>query len=385
MSFQIGSIPVTVDPSFIVIVGLLGFMSLDPRDFQPVLVASFVGIAFASVLFHEMGHAVAFRRFGVHPSVTLYGMGGLTSGEGRLTPVESIIVSLAGPLSVLLLIGLPALWLESQGTITTTVGRTILSQVIWINVGWSVLNLIPMLPLDGGNVTKSMLDLVTKGRGRRPAEVVSVVVGIGVGLLALAAGFITAAFLAGFFVVANVTSLAKVKQAEMGDELQFGQRALIEHRPADAQVVAERVLAGRPSGATLRWASELLGWSRLWQGDRAGAEGAVQRYAHAGPPSGSFRAAQALAEGRTTEGVAVMTWAFANEPPGPSQVLGAIAIAGTGQSATFVHELLRLEDGSGVQAAVLFHGLLDYAGYDREAAEVAALLAADGRAGQVRP
>ena len=59
-------------------------------------------------------------------------------------------MSLAGPLSVLLLIGVPALWLESQGTITTTVGRTILSQVIWINVGWSVLNLIPMLPARRG-------------------------------------------------------------------------------------------------------------------------------------------------------------------------------------------------------------------------------------------
>ena len=182
-------------------------------------------------------------------------------------------------------------------------------------------------------MTKSVLDLVTKGRGRRPAEVVSVVVGVGVGLLALASGFITAAFLAAFFVVSNVTSLSKVKQVE------HGRRAAV--RPAGP----DRAPPGRrpawwpngcwprsPSGATLRWASELLGWSRLWQGDRAGAEGAVQRYAHAGPPSGSFRAAQALAEGRTAEGVAVMTWAFANEPPGPSQVLGAIAIAGTGQS-----------------------------------------------------
>ena len=80
-----------------------------------------------------------------------------------------------------------------------------------------------------------------------------------------------------------------------------------------------------------------------------------------------------------------MTWAFANEAPGPSQVLGAIAIAGTGQSEAFATELLRLDDGAGVQAAVLFHGLLDYAGYGQEAAGVASLLAADGRAGRVQP
>jgi len=382
LSFQIGTIPVRVDPSFFLIIVLLG---LNPNDVQPVLILSWVAIAFASVLFHELGHAVAFRLFGVQPSVMLYGMGGLTSCEGRLTPVESITVSLAGPLSVLLLIGVPALWLQSQGVVTTSVGRTILEQVIWINVWWSVLNLLPILPLDGGNVTRSVLDLATKGRGRRPAEVVSVIVAVGIGLLAYSYGLVFGMILAGLFAAMNISSLSKVKQDELGDELQFGQRALIEHRPADAQLVAERVLAKRPSGPTLRWASELLGWSRLWQGDRPGAEGAVQRYAHAGPPSGSFRAAQALAEGRIVEGVAVMTWAFANEPPGPSQVLGAIAIAGTGQSEAFTGELLRLDGGAGVQAAVLFHGLLDYAGYAQEATEVAAMLQADGRASRPQP
>ena len=382
LSFQIGTIPVRVDPSFFLIIVLLG---LNPNDVQPVLILSWVAIAFASVLFHELGHAVAFRLFGVQPSVMLYGLGGLTSGEGRLTPVESITVSLAGPLSVLLLIGVPALWLQSQGVVTTSVGRTILEQVIWINVWWSVLNLLPILPLDGGNVTRSVLDLATKGRGRRPAEVVSVIVAVGIGLLAYSYGLVFGMILAGLFAAMNISSLSKVKQDELGDELQFGQRALIEHRPADAQLVAERVLAKRPSGPTLRWASELLGWSRLWQGDRPGAEGAVQRYAHAGPPSGSFRAAQALAEGRIVEGVAVMTWAFANEPPGPSQVLGAIAIAGTGQSEAFTGELLRLDGGAGVQAAVLFHGLLDYAGYAQEATEVAAMLQADGRASRPQP
>ena len=124
-------------------------------------------------------------------------MGGLTSGEGRLTPVESIIVSLAGPLSVLLLIGLPALWLQSQGTITTSVGRDDpqpgdLDQ----RAAGRCSTCSRCCPLDGGNVTLSMLDLVTKGRGRRPAEVVSVVVGVGVGLLALAIGFVFGAVLA---------------------------------------------------------------------------------------------------------------------------------------------------------------------------------------------
>jgi hypothetical protein len=111
----------------------------------------------------------------------------------------------------------------------------------------------------------------------------------------------------------------------------------------------------------------------------------VARYAHAGGPSGSFRAAQALAAGRTTEGVAVMVWAFANEPPGPSQILGSIAIAGTGQAGPFTEELLRLEGDGGVRAALLFRNLLDYSGYHREVAEVTALLQRDGRAAGLAP
>ena len=329
--FRLAGIPVRVEPAFFVIIVILG---LNPRDVQPVLVATWVVIAFVSVLLHEFGHAVAFRIFGVQPRITLYGMGGLTHGEGRLTPTESIVVSLAGPLSALFLLGLPALWLQANGTISGTVGRLVVSQVIWINVGWSVLNLLPILPLDGGNVLLSGLELVSHGRGRRVAEVVSIVVAVAVGLLAFEFRFYFGAILAVMFAGVNLSSLSKVKQDQLADQLSFGHRALIEHRPADAQQAAEAVLAKRPSGALLRWASELLGWSRLWQGDQPGAQAAVDRYAHAGAPSGSFRAAQALAAGHLGEGIAVMTWAYANEPPGPSQVLGAIAVAFQGRLQT---------------------------------------------------
>jgi Zn-dependent protease len=380
--FHLAGVPVRVEASFFVIIVLLG---INPYEVKPVLVVSWVAIAFASILLHELGHAVAFRLFGVHPNVTLYGMGGVTSGAGRLTPTESIAVSLAGPLSVLALIGLPSLWLQSQGVISSADGQAILAQVIWINVWWSILNLLPMLPLDGGNVTLSVLDLLTRGRGRRPAEIVSIIVAVAAGLLAYANGLYFGLILAVMFAGINASSLSKVKQQELGDELSYGQRALIEHRPADAQRAAETVLAKKPSGPILRTACELLGWARLWQGDQAGADAASARFAHAGPPSGSFRAAQALAAGRATEGVAIMVWAFANEPPGPSQVLGAIAIAGTGQTHVFTSELLRLDGDGGIPAAILLRELLDYAGYNREAAEVAAMLDADGRAGRLTP
>ncbi|MEI7592629.1 MAG: site-2 protease family protein [Actinomycetes bacterium] len=369
--FHLAGVPVRVEASFFVIIVLLG---INPYQVEPLLIISWVAIAFVSILLHEFGHALAFRRYGIRPDINLYGMGGMTSGSGDLTPTQSIVVSLAGPLSVLVVVGLPALWLQANGAIATTVGQAIVRQVIWINFWWSILNLLPMLPLDGGNIARSVLDMITKGRGRRPAEMLSIGVAIGAGLLAYANGVYFGIILAVMFVGINVSSLSKVKHDELIDELAFGQHALIEHRPIDAERIANTILAKKPSGPTLVAASELLGWARLWQGDQTGAESAVQRYAHAGSASGAFRAAQALAAGRIAEGIAVMVWAFANEPAGSSQVLGAIAIAGTGHTELFASELLRLGGQVGPNATLVLHGLLNYAGYTREAQAVATML-----------
>jgi len=382
--FRIAGIPVRVEPTFLIIIGILGYMSQPVgRPFQWSILASWMIVAFISILLHELGHAVVFRRYGIRPSISIQGFGGVTTGSGELTPRQHILVSLAGPLAALVLIGLPAVVIWQAGTITSDMGREILYQVLWINIGWSVLNLLPILPLDGGNVAMSVFDLATKGRGRRPAEVLSIVVAGALAVIALAAGpeYVFIALFLGMFAFMNVGSLSRVKHQELSDELVYAQRALVEHRPADAEQVAHAVLARRPSGPTLRAASELLGWARLWQGDQTGAEAAVTRYAHAGPPTASFRAAQALAAGRLVEGVSVMAWSFGNERAGSFQLFGAIAIAGTGQTRPFTTELLRLDGSAGVQAALRFRQMLEHAGYAREAEVVASMLAADGRAG----
>ncbi len=384
--FRIGSIPVRVEPTFFVIIAILGYASQDPNQpFQWSILVSWMVVAFLSILLHELGHAVVFRRFGIRPSISIQGFGGLTTGAGRLTPRQHVLVSLAGPLAALVLIGLPAAWVWHAGTVTSSTGHEVLFQILWINIGWSLLNLMPVLPLDGGNVTLSLLDAATKGRGRRPAEVISVVVAGAMAIGALALGQPFLAIFGAMFAFMNVGSLSRVKQQELGDEMFHAQQALVEHRPADAEQIARSVLARRPSGPTLRTASELLGWSRLWQGDQEGAEQAVTRYAHAGAPSGSFRGAQALAAGRLVEGVSIMTWAFANEPPGPFQIFGAIAVGGTGQTRPLTTELLRLDGTAGVRAAVRFRQMLEYAGYHREAEVVASMLGSDGRAAQLAP
>ena len=80
-----------------------------------------------------------------------------------------------------------------------------------------------------------------------------------------------------------------------------------------------------------------------------------------------------------------MAWSFANERAGTFQLLGAVAVAGTGQTRPFTTELLRIDGSAGVQGALRFRQMLEHAGYSREAEVVASMLSADGRAGLPSP
>ena len=166
--FSLGGIPVRVEPAFFIIIAILGY-----NPYRPSVpgVLWWVGIAFVSILVHELGHAVAFRLYGVRPSITLHGMGGLTSGSGELSPMHHIVVSLAGPLSALVLLGIPSWLLAQSGTITSIEGRDAVTAAVWINIGWSLLNLLPILPLDGGQVFAAGVEMATKGKADEAARV----------------------------------------------------------------------------------------------------------------------------------------------------------------------------------------------------------------------
>jgi Zn-dependent protease len=368
--FSLGGIPVRVEPAFLIIIAILGYNPYRPSATGVIV---WVAIAFVSILVHELGHAIAFRLYGLRSTITLHGMGGLTSGSGELSPQRHIIVSLAGPLSALVLLGVPSLLLAQSDVLTSIEGQDAVDAAVWINIGWSLLNLLPILPLDGGQVFGSVVEIATGDRRSRLPEIVSIAVAAVLAVVAVRYGLIFGALLAVMFAGINISALSRRKHASLGAELQDAHRLLLGHRAADAEVAVQRVLDKGASGDTLRWASELLGWSRLWQGDLTGADAAVARYAHAGQPSASFRAAQALAAGRTDEGVTMMAWALVNDPAGPAKSLAAVAAAGSGQADAVARELVPLGH-PGVDALRLFGQLLDYAGYKAEAGSVTRLL-----------
>jgi Zn-dependent protease len=112
-------------------------------------------LLFASVLAHELGHSVVALRQGIGvQSITLFLFGGLASLEKESkTPADAFWVAIAGPMVSLGLFGILTLMGTAIGVASPLV--TILSVLASVNLALALFNLIPGLPLDGGNILKA--------------------------------------------------------------------------------------------------------------------------------------------------------------------------------------------------------------------------------------
>src|SRR5437016_3685165 len=142
MNFRIGSIPVQVKPSFFVASAMLGYR----RELTDV--AIWIAVCFVSILVHELGHALVIARFGGTPSVVLYPGGGLTSGDKSQTPGRRTLVCMAGPAAGFVFAGVVFALAHAVPPRALPMGLYL--DLMWVNVTWGLFNLVPMLPLDGG-------------------------------------------------------------------------------------------------------------------------------------------------------------------------------------------------------------------------------------------
>lgn len=116
---------------------------------------------FASVLAHELGHSFAAMRQGIKVnSITLFLFGGLAALEKESeTPAGSFWVAIAGPLVSFALFAL--FFMTGQVLNLSGPIGAIVALLAYINLALGAFNLIPGLPLDGGNVLKSIVWKVT--------------------------------------------------------------------------------------------------------------------------------------------------------------------------------------------------------------------------------
>ncbi|NES70399.1 MAG: site-2 protease family protein [Okeania sp. SIO2D1] len=118
-------------------------------------------LLFSSVLAHELGHSFVALSQGIEvKSITLFLFGGLASLDRESkTPGEAFWVAIAGPLVSIVLFGLFTI----INTFTAINGplAAILQLLAYINLVLALFNLIPGLPLDGGNILKSIVWKIT--------------------------------------------------------------------------------------------------------------------------------------------------------------------------------------------------------------------------------
>jgi Zn-dependent protease len=178
--------PIHVKPGFLVFMVLI--VGLYRDEFGVWLAASIAGFT----LLHELGHAVAARRAGATAEISLdflAGYASYTSPQPLARRTEAGI-ALAGPvvhvtagIAVLLAMGVNPLVAAERGSTAAS------AAVWWAGVAIGAFNLIPVLPLDGGNVVTSILDRFLPGRARPVMVYVSLAVTVLGGIALAVAGY----------------------------------------------------------------------------------------------------------------------------------------------------------------------------------------------------
>jgi len=200
LNFNLAGFPVRVHPLFWLMTILIGF------SINPLQLLIWVVVVFVSILVHELGHALAMRRYGQPSQIVLHAMGGLTipsevrwgsgwanvsltsnqeifialagSGAGFILAAVIIAISLAigGSLSLTMLFGLipfPLVTLPFNNFLANSIVMTFL----WVTIFWGLINLMPVYPLDGGNVARRLLIHADPWGGARKSLWVSVITG----------------------------------------------------------------------------------------------------------------------------------------------------------------------------------------------------------------
>lgn len=179
--FSIFGIPVLVQPFFWITLVLIGG-GLNANSPGAILhVGLFTIAGFISVLVHELGHALTARKFGAYSEIVLQAFGGYAAYSGvRLTRPQSFAVTAAGPAIQILLGAAIYLLLPHLPPTLSSDALYFIKTLMVISIFWALLNLLPVLPLDGGR----MLDAILGPKRIKITLWVTIVVAISLALVA---------------------------------------------------------------------------------------------------------------------------------------------------------------------------------------------------------
>lgn len=179
-----GKIPISIHPLFWLISLFIGWMWTMTLTGALLCVA----VILVSVLFHEFGHAITAMLFGQKTRIELAAFGGFTYREGRKLKLwEEFLVVLNGPIAGFLLF-LIAYTIYRHVTIETQSLLFVVKFTFVANLFWTVINLVPVLPLDGGHLLSIILEAIFGFKGVKIAIVTGLVVAVGISISFFALG-----------------------------------------------------------------------------------------------------------------------------------------------------------------------------------------------------
>ncbi len=188
LSFQAFGVPIRFHFTFVLLVIFLVVFGAG-GDQSPVDYAIYIAALFASVIVHELGHAIVARQFGIHTiEIVLFPIGGLSRLETNPKPKQEFWIALAGPfVNVCIAAALFGLLIAEQQIVAVkallqpTHGNLI-ERIAAANLILAAFNLVPAYPMDGGRILRAVL-----ARFKSPDEASSTAAFVG-RMLAIAAG-----------------------------------------------------------------------------------------------------------------------------------------------------------------------------------------------------
>ena len=272
------------------------------------------GWAFAiagAIAVHELGQLAVLRALRA-PRPFELGLHVAKRRTASLLPWQTILVALAGPLAS----GLVALLVLATGSEPTGV----VHRLGLASIALAVIEVLPLLPFDGGVAMGALLEGATAGHGERVAQRISLVLG----LAGVASGFALSseevAFVGGACALFAVLALRKertvARDREGASLLASAKRALDDEDDlASARKHVTDILAEADAPQLVGEASELGAWIELHAGDVRAAEKRLVSMPDSLRPSPGLRAV--LARVRSGESAAThhaLTEAFAKTP-----------------------------------------------------------------------
>ncbi len=251
-SIRLLGVPVRFHFTFVLMVVFLVVMGLGQKQSGVMYLLYILGL-FASVLLHELGHALVARRYGVRTlEIVMFPIGGISRLEKTPTPGQELWIALAGPFVNVVIAGglLVYLYYTHQfvpvHTLFDPKDSNLAEPIALSNLILAGFNLLPAFPMDGGRVLRAILARFRpEEEATRMAAWTGRMLAISMGLYGLLSMQFMLVFIA-FFVYLGA---AQEGAAAMGRQLTHG-------IPVRAAMVTDfRTL---PHGSTVRDAANLL-------------------------------------------------------------------------------------------------------------------------------